>query len=591
MIKKKKRPTFDFLKIGYRAVINQAIIPAIIIGIITGLAAVLLKNGVYNLTAWVQDITRVGHFSLLYFFLPIIGIILTVIFTDNIIKEKLDHGVTRVLQSITKNKGDIHPHNIYSNIVACVITAAFGGSIGMEGPIVTTGAAIGSNTAKFFNYSYKYKLLFISAGMSAAIAAIFKAPIAGLIFSIEVLAMDITAGFLIPVVLSCVTATIVATFFLGQKAEFYFAVFTNYNYSNTLFFFLLGIFAGLLSIYFLRTFSFVEKKLSKIKKKSFKILIGGGLLGLLIYLFPPLYGEGYNSMESILSGKIEQLFSSSIIYPYFNSQVGFLILLIILFFMKVIATALTTGAGGVGGVFAPALFTGAVGGTAFALMMNIIFNTSLNINNFTLVGMAGVMAGVIQTPLAAIFLIAELTGGYNLFIPLIITATIAYGTTRLVEPYSIYTKPLAERGELLTHDKEKNVFTLLDKDELIETEFYPLTVNQKLADLVDAIKNCDRNVFPVIDNSSNLVGLIHFKDIKKIIFEPDKYDKVYIKDIMKKPEIVIDINESVDSIIEKVRAKNIWNIPVVDNGKYKGFISKSSLLSAYQEVFDEFIFE
>jgi len=226
---------FKWLRIGYKALINQAIIPAIIIGVITGLAAVLLKNGVYNLTAWVHNITQTEHLSILYFFLPIIGIVLTVIFTDKIIKEKLDHGVTRVLKAVSKNKGDIRPHNIYSNIVACVITASFGGSIGMEGPIVTTGAAIGSNTAKFFDYSYKYKLLFICAGMSSAIAAIFKAPIAGLIFSIEVLAIDLSAGFLIPVILSCVTGTIVATFFLGQKAEFYFAVFTNYNYSNTLF--------------------------------------------------------------------------------------------------------------------------------------------------------------------------------------------------------------------------------------------------------------------------------------------------------------------------------------------------------------------
>ncbi|MGB4095034.1 MAG: chloride channel protein [Bacteroidales bacterium] len=582
---------FKWVRIGYKALIKQAIIPAIIIGAISGLAAVLLKNGVYNLTAWVHSLTQTGHLSLLYFFLPIIGIVLTVIFTNKIIKEKLDHGVTRVLKAVRKNKGAIRPHNIYSNIVACVITASFGGSIGMEGPIVTTGAAIGSNTAKFFDYPHKYKLLFICAGMSSAIAAIFKAPIAGLIFSIEILAIDLSAGFLIPVLLSCVTGTIVATFFLGQKAEFYFAVFTNYNYSNTLFFILLGIFVGLLSVYFLRTYSFIEKSLVKIKKKTLRILIGGGLLGLLIYLFPPLYGEGYNNMEIILSGNIEQLFSNSIIYPYFNSEIGFLILLIILFFMKVIATALTTGAGGVGGVFAPALFTGAVGGTAFAILMNILFNTSLNVSNFTLVGMAGVMAGVIQTPLAAIFLIAELTGGYNLFIPLIITATISYATTRLVEPYSIYTKSLAESGELLTHDKEKNVFTLLDKNDLIETEFVTLNINQKLSDLIEAIKICNRNVFPVLNDDNNLVGLIYFKDIKNIIFDKQDYDKISISELMKEPEIVIDINESLDSIVEKVRMQNIWNIPVVDHGKYVGFISKSSLLSAYQEVFDTFTFE
>lgn len=581
----------DWLKIGYKAVINQAIIPAIIIGIITGLAAVLLKNGVYNLTDWVHTITQTGYLSLLYFFLPIIGIVLTVIFTDKIIKEKLDHGVTRVLKAISKKKGDISPHNIYSNIVACVITASFGGSVGMEGPIVTTGAAIGSNTARFFDYSYKYKLLFICAGMSSAIAAIFKAPIAGLMFSIEVLAIDISAGFLIPVVLSCVTGTIVATFFLGQKAEFYFAVFSNYNYSNTFYFILLGIFVGLLSIYFLRTYSFVEKKISKIKKKTYRILIGGGLLGLLIYLFPPLYGEGYNSMELILSGHIEQLFSNSIIYTYFDSQVGFLILLILLFFMKVIATALTTGSGGVGGVFAPSLFTGAVGGTAFALLINMVFNANLNVSNFTLVGMAGVMAGVIQTPLAAIFLIAELTGGYNLFIPLIITATISYATTRLAEPYSIYTKTLAKSGELLTHDREKNVFTLINKYDLIETDFKPLKINQKLSDLIEAIKICNRNIFPVLDDNDNLAGLIYFKDIKNIIFDNQDYDKISISTLMKEPDILIDINESLDSIVEKVRMQNIWNIPVVDRGKYVGFISKSSLLTAYQEVFDTFTFE
>ena len=581
----------DWLKIGYKAVINQAIIPAIIIGVITGLAAVLLKNGVYNLTDWVHKITQTGYLSLLYLFLPIIGIVLTVIFTDKIIKEKLDHGVTRVLKAISKNKGDISIHNIYSNIVACVITASFGGSVGMEGPIVTTGAAIGSNTAKFFDYPYKYKLLFICAGISSAIAAIFKAPIAGLMFSIEVLAIDISAGFLIPVVLSCVTGTIVATFFLGQKAEFYFAVFSNYNYSNTFYFILFGIFVGLLSIYFLRTYSFVEKKISKIKKKTFRIIIGGGLLGLLIYLFPPLYGEGYNSMELILSGHIEQLFSNSIIYTYFDSQVGFLILLITLFFMKVIATALTTGAGGVGGVFAPSLFTGAVAGTAFALLINMVFNTNLNVSNFTLVGMAGVMAGVIQTPLAAIFLIAELTGGYNLFIPLIITATISYATTRLVEPYSIYTKTLAKSGELLTHDREKNVFTLVDKYDLIETDFKALKINQKLSDLIEAIKICDRNIFPVLDDTDNLVGLIYFKDIKNFIFENEDYDKISISTLMKEPDILIDINELLDSIVEKVRMQNIWNIPVVDHGKYVGFISKSSLLTAYQDVFDTFTFE
>ncbi len=560
---------------------------AVVIGIVSAIAAVLLKTSVHYVEAWVRSIRPSENWLMLFF--PIIGILITVYYVRNYVKENISHGVSRILYAISQNKAVMKAHNLWSSMVACTITAGFGGSVGMEAPIVATGAAIGSNVAQKAQLGFKRTALLVGCGAAAAIAAIFKAPIAGMIFALEVLMLDLTMASIIPLLIAAVTATMFSSLFLGEGVEFYFTLREPFNFTNFPFYILLGLVAGAVSLYFTRMNSAVEKRIKKITEPYRRVLIGGGILGLLIFLFPPLFGEGYITMRSMLSGQPENLLNDSIWSLFVDESeflfIGFLVLVLA---FKAVATSLTTSAGGIGGVFAPSLFMGGITGFVFARLINSLNWVKVSEYNFALVGMAGLIAGVIHAPLTAIFLIAEITGGYELFIPLIITASISFLTVRYFEPHSLYTKKLAEKGELLTHDKDQAVLTLLKVENVIETNFISILPDQTLGDLVKIIARSNRNIFPVTDGDNFFLGIVPLDEIRQIMFDREKYDKLRVRDFMIIPPNKVYIDDSMEMVMQKFRDTGLWNLPVVEDGNYRGFVSRSNVFNVYRKMLREF---
>ncbi|MFP4556852.1 MAG: chloride channel protein [Bacteroidales bacterium] len=559
-----------------------------IVGILSGLAAVVLKNTVYFTRDILQKIMEQGTFSFLYLALPGIGIAITVLYIKFFVKDNIGHGVSRILFAISKKGSKLKRHNTYSSMISSTITIGFGGSVGAEAPIVLTGAAIGSNIGQFFRLNFKTITLLLGCGAAAAIASIFKAPLAGLVFTLEVLMLDLTMASIVPLLIAAVTATMVSYFLLGGDVTFAYEIVEPFALYKIPFFILLGIFCGFLSFYFTRTTLNVEKRFSSITNPYKKTVIGGIILGLLIFLFPPLYGEGFDTLQALFDGEPTSLLRNSLLQPYSDSSWIILLALGSLLIFKVYAMAVTTGAGGVGGIFAPTLFMGGVAGYFLSKLLNTTLNTNLNEGNFTLIGMAGMMAGVMHAPLTAIFLIAELTGGYVLFIPLMITSTIAYLTMIYFEPHSIYTKRLADRGELITHHKDKAVLTLMTLGKVVENDFEKVCPEDTLGNLVKAISRSRRNIFPVTDEKGMLLGVVLLDDIRELMFETDKYESIKVKDLMSIPPDHIQYNEPMDSVMEKFENSGAWNLPVVDDGKYVGFLSKSKIFSAYRNMLVQF---
>lgn len=559
----------------------------VIIGIVAAMAAVVLKTSVHYVEAWVRSIRPAENLLLLVF--PVIGIILTVLYVRYFVKDNIGHGVSRILYAISRNKAVMKAHNMWSSMVACTITAGFGGSVGMEAPIVATGAAIGSNVAQKSKLGFKRTTLLVGCGAAAAIAAIFKAPIAGLIFALEVLMLDLTMASIIPLLIAAVTATLFSSIFLGEQVEFYFTLKDPFTFGHFPFYILLGIAAGAVSLYFTRTNAKVEKRIKKIEKPYNRALIGGGILGILIFLFPPLFGEGYITMRSMLSGQPEELLDNSI-WGFFVDDSGFLFIgfLVTVLFFKAIATSLTTGAGGIGGVFAPSLFMGGITGFVFARLVNMLNWVKISESNFALVGMAGLIAGVIHAPLTAIFLIAEITGGYELFVPLIITSSISFLTVRYFEPHSLYTRKLAEKGQLITHHKDQAVLTLLKVESVIETNLTPVHPDQTLGELVKAIAKSNRNIFPVIDKDNNFLGIVPLDEVREIMFDRDKYDEILVRNLMIIPAQKVQMEDSMETVMKKFRATGLWNLPVVEGTKYVGFVSRSNVFNVYRKMLIEF---
>jgi chloride channel protein, CIC family len=560
---------------------------AVIIGIAAALAAVLLKTSVHFVEAWVRSIRPAENLLMLVF--PVIGIFLTVLYIRIFVKDNIGHGISRILYAISRNKSVMKVHNMWSSMVACTITAGFGGSVGMEAPIVATGAAIGSNVAQKTKLGFKRTTLLVGCGAAAAIAAIFKAPIAGLIFALEVLMLDLTMASIIPLLIAAVTATLVSTIFIGSQVEFYFTLKDPFTFEHFPFYILLGIVAGAVSLYFTWMNSAVETRIKKIQKPYRRVLIGGGILGVLIFLFPPLFGEGYITMRAMLSGQPENLLNESI-WGVFVEQsevlfIGFLILVLV---FKAVATSLTTSSGGVGGVFAPSLFMGGITGFVFARLVNSTQLIRISEYNFALVGMAGLIAGVIHAPLTAIFLIAEITGGYELFVPLIITSSIAFLTVRYFQPHSLYTRKLAERGELITHHKDQAVLTLLRVENVVETNFSVVFPDRTLGELVKIIAKSNRNIFPVTDKDGFFLGLVPLDEIREIMFDREKYDKLRVRDLMIIPRQKVHLDDSMDTVMKKFRETGLWNLPVVENGKYMGFVSRSNVFNVYRKMLIEF---
>jgi len=561
---------------------------SIIIGICAALAAVILKTLVHSIEAFVRNIAAVDIVNWLYFALPFLGILITVIYVKGLVKEDISHGVTKILISISKSKGYIKLHNIYSSVIACSITSGFGGSVGMEAPIVYTGSAIGSNISRAFRLNYRKTILLLGCGAAAAIAGIFKAPIAGLIFALEVLMLDLTLTSIIPLLIATVTGAIISTLLLGREVAFTFNDSLTFHYSKLPYYLLLGVVCGLVSLYFSYANRYVEQQFSRIKKTYNKVIIGGLILSILIFFFPPLYGEGYMALKSLLNGEGISFLDNTLFYGFKNNAwifVGFMILVLL---FKVFATTITTSSGGIGGVFAPSLFIGGLTGFIFARILNLSGISKISEINFTLVGMAGIMAGIIHAPLTAIFLIAEITGGYTLFIPLILTSSISYLTIKYFEPHSLYTRKLAQAGELITHHKDKAVLTLLKIESVIEKNLMSVKPDDSLGDLVKVIAKSKRNIFPVIDKDNNFLGIVPLDNVREMMFEKDLYNTLRISDLMIQPPCTVSLNDNMDSVMEKFKESNLWNLPVVDKGKYIGFVSRANVFNAYRKLLIEF---
>ncbi|MBN2521892.1 MAG: chloride channel protein [Bacteroidales bacterium] len=553
-----------------------------IIGIFSGLAAVLLKNSVHYIHQLLLHSLPDDKINFLFLFFPLIGIVLTVLFVRFVVKDKIGHGISRILFAISKQNGKLRPHNNYSSFIAGILTVGFGGSVGLEAPIVLTGSSMGSSLGRIFRMNYKTTTILIGCGAAGAIAGIFKAPIAAVIFALEVLMLDLTLWSIIPLLISAVTALTVSIFFLGKAEIFSFELSEQFSLGRIPYYIILGVFCGLVSFYFTKVTLSIEATLGKIKSPYLKPLIGGSMLGLIILFLPPLYGEGYNTLDALLNGNAGEITNGSLFYGLQDNFWMFGLFLLLILIFKVAATSITNGAGGVGGIFAPTLFMGGIAGYFSARIINLFGTENVSERNFALVGMAGMMAGVMHAPLTAIFLIAEITGGYGLLLPLILTSTIAFITIMYFEPHSIYTIRLAQRGELLTHHKDQAVLTLIDMGKVIETDFISLKPEDNLSKLAHAISRSGRNIFPVISNKM-LVGIVLLDDIRHIIFNTELYTTTYVRDLMILPPTHISPDESMESVMKKFEETGSWNLPVINNGEYVGFLSKSKLFSVYRK--------
>lgn len=562
---------------------------SLIAGILGGLAAIVLKNLVHYGHIFISKLSNLSQSSILLLLLPFIGISLTYFFVKYIVRDNIGHGISRILQAISRNNSIIKLHNTYTSMIASSITVIFGGSVGLEAPIVLTGSAFGSNLGRYLRVDYKTTTLLIGCGAAGAIAAIFKAPIAAVIFALEVLMLDLTMASLIPLLISSVSGAILAYFFMGSGVLFSFEVSKHpFTLINLPYYALLGVLSGLISVYFTRANLSIERQFERIPTGFLRMLAGGAIASVLIFLFPPLFGEGYQALNDLLNGNGMKLLDGSVFSAMGSNYFLLLLFLLLILIFKVVAMSATTGGGGVGGVFAPSLFMGGVTGFFMSKGINFFVGNRLPEANFALAGMAGVMAGVMHAPLTAIFLIAEITGGYQFFVPLMLTSVISYLTTMPFEPHSIYTKRLAAKGELITHHKDKAVLSRLSIEKLIETNFITTSPELSLGEFVKLVAQSQRNVFPVIDESNTFLGVIFINDIRHIIFEHDQYDKVYIRNLMFMPDTWIDRYATMEDVAKKFAETSHYNLPVLDKGKYVGFVSRANVFSAYRKLVKDF---
>ena len=569
---------------------------ALIVGITSGLAAVLLKTLIALIAGMLTSRFHIEQGNLLYLVLPAVGILLASMYVYYIAREPISHGVTRVLYALALKKSRLKIHNMYSSLIASSVTIGFGGSVGAEGPIVFTGAAIGSNLGQAFKLTPQTLAMLVACGAAAGIAGIFKAPIAGVLFTVEVLMMDLTAGAAIPLITASVAGATVAYVFTGYNVEFFFSQSEPFFASRIPFVVLLGVFCGFVSLYFINLIDRIEGRFKKLHNRWVRFAVGGITLSILIFLMPPLYGEGYDAITRLINGDVTGIFNNSLFYPYRDNTVAVLLFLFALGAFKVLATAATNGGGGVGGTFAPSLFVGVMAGVFFAYLFNhlgfIDPDMPLSIKNFALMGMAGVMAGVMHAPLMAIFLAAEMTGGYELFLPLLIVSASSYGVSRIFTPYGIYARRLAKRGELLTHQKDRSVLTLLKMDSVIEKDFSVVHPDMSLKDMVDIIAQSHRNLFPVVDDKNKLIGVVLLDDIRNIMFRPDLYRRINVERFMSKPPTKITVGTPMEKVMKTFDETGAWNLPVIDeDGRYVGFVSKSKIFNSYRQVLKHYTYD
>lgn len=559
-----------------------------IVGILSALAAYILKHLIH----FIQELLTGGFdphtFNWLYLVYPVIGIFITGLFIRKVVRDDISHGVTKVLYAISCRMGKIRRHNTWSSLLASSITIGFGGSVGAESPIVMTGSAIGSNLGSLFKMEKKVMMLLIGCGAAGAVSGIFKAPIAGLVFVIEVLMLDLTMSSLLPLLISSVTAATLSYILMGTDAMFEFHMENAFDIARVPYVMMLGVACGLVSLYFTHVTIAVERQFKRLSSPYARLAIGGGILSVLIFLFPPLYGEGYETITHLINGESENIILDNSLF-YGHAKYIFVYMFLIIVF-KAIASTVTNGGGGCGGIFAPSLFLGCVTGYLFASVCNMSgFGVEVSDRNFALFGMAALMSGVFHAPLTGVFLIAELTGGYSLFLPLMIVSVCSYLTVKIFDKNNIYAVRLAQRGELITHHKDQAVLTILKVSDVIEKNFMRVSPDMDLGQLTAVVAKTKRNIFPVVDAANHLVGIIYLDDIRHVMFRQELYHRYSVATLMRSAPERLSVEEPMEAVMRKFEETGAWNLPVEDvNGEYIGFISKSAMFTAYRKTLLEF---
>ena len=571
------------------------------VGAFSAAAAAILKTFIHFIQRLVEEQLIADERTWWFLITPVIGITLAALFVKYVVRDDISHGITKILYAISQRKSIIKAHNMWSSVVGSGLTIGFGGSVGAEAPIVLTGAAIGSNLAKAFRLDQKTMMLMIGCGAAGAIGGIFKAPIAGLVFTLEVLMMDLTMTSVAPLLISSVTATALSYILTGVEPMFPLNIAEPFLVQRIPWYLILGAICGLVSLYFTRGMNALERWMKHHVQQTWaKILVGGLTLSILIFLFPPLYGEGYNTIRQLINGDSLSALLNSPLEKYIvptqfyaqlstlNTQLIILVYFVAIIFLKIVASVATNGGGGVGGIFAPSLFMGAIVGFVTARIMNLS-GLVVPETSFALVGMAGLMSGVMHAPLTGIFLIAELTGGYHLFMPLMIVSVISYLTIMFFEPHSLYAMRLAQKGELLTHNKDRNVLTLLKMESVLETDFIAIFPEMTLGELVKVIAESKRNIFPVIDHDGRLRGILLLDEVRNIMFQPRLYKRFTVGQLMTSPLAILRFDLPMDKVMETFEDTGAWNLPVVDAEKrYLGFVSKSKIFNSYRNVLVHF---
>ena len=568
---------------------HLVVVLAVAIGILSGCFAVFLKWSVSSIRELLTSGSMTKTLGGLYVFYPLIGILIAVFIVNKVLKRRLYSGIPSVLYSISKKRSNVKTHNLYSSLFTSIFTAGFGGSAGLEGPLVQTNAAWGSNLGRLFKVDYKTKTLLVGCAAAAAMAAIFKAPLAAVVFAVEVLMLEFSVSSLIPLLVASISAVMITSLYGGDDSIIRFNLIHEFQIKESGYFILLGVLTGLSSVYFSRFYLFITSKFQAIKNWKARALSGGLLLGIVVWIFPPLYGEGYEILNQLISDngfnqQFRKIAEDTFFGNWTESGSMMLLFLFCLVLFKVIATSLTIGSGGIGGIFAPSLFMGGTLGFFFSRFFKYYeINTSLPSENFTLVGMAGLMAGVLHAPLTAIFMIAEVAGGYGLYIPLMLTAATSYYVSKSLMKTTIYTRELAQRGELITHDKDDAAMTLMNLERLILTDFKTFFPEQLLRDVESVLEQTDQLIYPVIDKYGNLLGQVTIDDLRPVLFKPEVFSEAKIADILSTPPEVISINDNIQEVMKKFEDTEAWKLPVVDHTTYVGVISRTHLLAAYRE--------
>lgn len=559
------------------------ILSSILVGLTAGLAAIILKMLVHAIQGWMTRDYGLISDRFLFLVGPLLGIVLTVFIVKRFFNGKLGRGNSNILYAIAKKNARLPKDQMYSHVLTSALTVGFGGSAGLESPIVTTGSAIGSNYARTYKLTYKDRSLLLAAGAAAGIGAAFNAPVAGMLFALEVLIADVTINAFIPIMIAAATGALLSKVMLGEEILLFFKLQQPFDYHNVPWYVLLGITTGFFAVYYARMFPRIENLFKGRKRSPIRAaIIGGLMLAGLLYLFPSLYGEGYASIKALADMRPDKLLHDSYFEGKIVSLWGILLFVTAITFIKVVATSVTIGSGGNGGNFAPSLFVGGYLGFIFSFLLHIAQIVSLPIANFTIVGMAGTLTGIFHAPLTGIFLIAEITGGYELIIPLMIVSALSYTIVKYFEPYSMDTKKLAKKGQIYTQNKDRNILSSINVRKIMETDFQPVLPDMTLGELVNVVAHSQRNIFPVLGDNLELLGVIRLEQIREIMFDHDKYDKYTVEDLMQPAAAVVHPDEDMYAVMRKFDETGAWNLPVVENEQYRGFVSRSSVFTKYR---------